>query len=276
MKEQLSQVIVARALEFGADLCGIAPVGVLRDSPSTVINAAYGEASRPGYCGDPSKSGDAKSTIIIAVAHPKFKPEMDWWFGSINPPGNQLLIEVIIKLKQWLTVNYPAIKVYPLPYHVENGGIYLKDAAAQAGLGCIGKNNLLITPHYGPQVRLRAMLISEELVPTGPGSFDPCADCAMYCRKACPVRAFDETIWTKEAMQVDILPARDGTYNRRQCNITMDSNSTDAREEIVTLPEIIFEKNIGSENDTPGKQAVKVIRYCRKCELACPVGHNKV
>jgi epoxyqueuosine reductase len=231
-----------------------------------------------GYCNNHilKKKNDIKSTIIIAIAHLKFKPEMDWWFGSINPPGNQMLIEVNKKLKQWLNVNYPDIKVYPLPYHVENGGIYLKDAAVRAGLGCIGKNNLLITPQYGPQVRLRAMLISKELVSTGPNSYDPCTDCAVYCRNACPVRAFNETIWTKEAVKVDTLPARDGTYNRRQCNITMDANTADAREETVVLPESLFEKNIGSENDTPGKQTVKVIRYCRNCELACPVGQNNV
>jgi epoxyqueuosine reductase len=38
----------------------------------------------------------------------------------------------------------------PLPYKVEEGGMFLKDAATLAGLGIIGKNNLLITPEFEP------------------------------------------------------------------------------------------------------------------------------
>ncbi|MEA3231699.1 MAG: hypothetical protein U9Q05_08095 [Thermodesulfobacteriota bacterium] len=47
-----------------------------------------------------------------------------------------------------------------LPYHIESGGIFLKDAAALAGLGCIGKNNMLVLMKYGPRVRLRALLLN--------------------------------------------------------------------------------------------------------------------
>jgi epoxyqueuosine reductase len=35
----------------------------------------------------------------------------------------------------------------------------MKDAAALAGLGCIGKKRLLITPRYGSHQRLRVMLV---------------------------------------------------------------------------------------------------------------------
>jgi len=50
----------------------------------------------------------------------------------------------------------------------------LKDAAVLAGLGCIGKNNLLLTPEYGSRVRLRAFTIDLVLPSTGPLPFDPC------------------------------------------------------------------------------------------------------
>jgi epoxyqueuosine reductase len=61
-----------------------------------------------------------------------------------------------------------------LSYFIETGGIYLKDTAVLAGLGCIGKNNMLVTPELGPKVRLRALLLEEDLTPTGPIDFDPC------------------------------------------------------------------------------------------------------
>jgi hypothetical protein len=59
----------------------------------------------------------------------------------------------------------------PLPYRVEHGGTLFKDAAALAGLGTIGKNNLVITPEYGPHVRLKAMFLDVDLEPTGPIGF---------------------------------------------------------------------------------------------------------
>jgi len=77
------------------------------------------------------------------------------------------------------------VPTWPLPYHIENGGIYLKDAAVLAGLGTIGRNNLLITPEFGPRVRLRALLAGVDLPPTGPAGFDPCEGCPAPCLTDC-------------------------------------------------------------------------------------------
>ena len=89
------------------------------------------------------------------------------------------------------------IPSFKLPYHIEYGAIYMKDAAVMAGLGCIGKRNMLVTPQYGPRQRLRVMLIDTDLSATGPSDFDPCRACSMPCRDACPQQAFDEKIFSK-------------------------------------------------------------------------------
>jgi len=81
------------------------------------------------------------------------------------------------------------IKTNKLSYFIERGGIFLKDAAAMAGMGCIGKNNMLVTPEFGPRVRLRAMLAFEALPITEPADFDPCHGCAAcLVRKRVPRR----------------------------------------------------------------------------------------
>ena len=77
-----------------------------------------------------------------------------------------------------------------LPYHVGKGGIFLKDAAVLSGLSIIGMNNLLITPEFGPRVRLRALCLDVEVEPTGPVDFAPCETCDMPCRQACPEESF--------------------------------------------------------------------------------------
>ncbi|CAB1081528.1 hypothetical protein D1AOALGA4SA_9178 [Olavius algarvensis Delta 1 endosymbiont] len=52
---------------------------------------------------------------------------------------------------------------------MERGGIFFKDSGVLAGLGSIGKNNLLVTPEYGPRIRVWPLLFDAELKPTGPG-----------------------------------------------------------------------------------------------------------
>ena len=53
----------------------------------------------------------------------------------------------------------------------------------------MSKNNLLITPEFGPRVCLRDLLLNVDLEPTGPIDFTPCEACNMPCRRVCPQEA---------------------------------------------------------------------------------------
>jgi len=196
---------------------------------------------------------DARSAVVIAYAHPADRPELDWWYGRIDPPGNRVLAKIIGDLSSWVESEH-AIKTYPLPYHTEKGGIFLKDAAIQTGLGCIGKNNPLITPEYGPRVRLRAMLLSERLPATGPRQFDPCSDCAEPCLEVCPQMALGKEINPADSVG---QPSPRGNYDRGKCSVQMNEDIDAAKEQDV--PEV-------------SGQPVKIINYCRDCQLSCPVG----
>ncbi len=259
-----SSAILKKACELGATLAGIARVETLKEAPSFTFApqmpmAGQGVGTReadenlkPGEVRWPE---NARSIVVIAVAHPEDEPELDWWFGLKDPPGNRVLAKVCRELCPWIEERF-AIDTVHLPYHVEKGGTYLKDAAVQAGLGCIGRNNILITPEYGPRVRLRALTLDADLVPTGPSAFNPCAQCPGYCRQACPQHAFDEQLYDTETYGQEILPGRDGSFSRPLCNRQMEMNNDMAQEQ---TPEGF---------DAP----VKIIKYCRRCELACPVG----
>lgn len=126
-----------------------------------------------------------------------------------------------------------------------------------AGLGCIGRNNLLVTPQFGPRVRLRAVIISEELPATGPLSFDPCSSCDAPCIRHCPQHAFANQVYTAEETGIDTLPGRDGSYYRAACNEQMLKNEHEA------LPGMMPE--VCDHEET-------IIKYCRNCELLCRVG----
>ena len=257
--QRLIQVINEKTMEFGADLVGIANIADLKLSPSHAISGKMTEYNGVGTTKEDGHDHGVvtwpdgfKSAIVIAVAHPIDKPEMDWWVSG-NTSGNHQLIRIVSELATWLE-SEAGIKCSQLPYHIERGGVYLKDAAVLAGLGCIGRNNMLITPQYGPRLRLRAMLTDAELPSTGASKFDPCDSCSAPCLGACPQNAFEEQVYFPAGYGQAELPGRSGIYNRMECNREMVINEADFEEVQIGNQEI----------------AGKRIKYCRECELACP------
>jgi epoxyqueuosine reductase len=132
-----------------------------------------------------------------------------------------MLISINDGLSKWLKEK-KGVETKKLPYYIEQGGVFLKDAAAMAGLGCIGKNNLFLTSDFGPKVRLRALFTYLKLPSTGPLEFDPCKECDMPCRKVCPQVAFASKKYSQNQMGLADLPGRDGVYDRHLCNAQME------------------------------------------------------
>lgn len=252
--DEIARIILAQARALGASLAGIASVERLKTAPSFTMGPKMppvgdGIGTRaarlPGTIqGEATWPENARSVLVIALSHPEDQPDMDWWFGPKMPTGNRKLLNIINEMGPWIEDQFQ-IETVHLPYHVEKGGTYLKDAGVMAGLGCVGKNNLLVTPQFGPRVRLRAMLLSQVLPPTGPIDFDPCVGCGEFCRIHCPQSNFETLYLRAEEYGQEILPGRDGRFSRPGCTVQM------AKDE---------------EGDPP------LIKYCRACELSCPVG----
>ncbi len=264
MKTDLSARIIDQGQKFGACLVGIASFDALTNSASHNI---LGKLDRPKIVGlknlGQAMPGDigwpafAKSIIVIAVEHPADKPELDWWQDGLlgGTPGNRLLINITSRLSEWLETE-KGFLTKELPYHIEKGGVFLKDAAVMAGLGCIGKNNLFVTPDHGPRVRLRAILLDAHLPTTGVMDFDPCKGCGMPCRAACPQGAFQKKIYRANEFGLKQLPGRSGVYDRMLCNYQMEKD-------IGNCEKIEVEARV---------RPTKLVKYCRRCEFACPVG----
>ncbi|MFQ6126279.1 MAG: hypothetical protein ACE5R6_16970 [Candidatus Heimdallarchaeota archaeon] len=69
------------------------------------------------------------------------------------------------------------------------GLISLKHAAVGGGLGVIGHSSLLITPQFGPRIRLTAIITDAELEPDKPLVLNFCKDCPQPCITECPADA---------------------------------------------------------------------------------------
>ena len=182
---------------------------------------------------------EPQTVIVLALNHPQDDPRLDYWERG-DSWGNRKLRELSQLLKQWLEKEYN-ISSLPLPYQQDKGGLFLKDAAVLSGIGMIGKNNLLLNPDWGPRIRLRSILLEGRWQPRAPlEGFNPCESCDAICQKACPQNAFPH-----------------GKYNRHICFKQMHEDEDNKT----------FEGLLKAD----GKREF-VIKYCRACELSCPVG----
>ena len=215
--------IVQKALECGASLAGIASVAALAASRCYANGGEIGCAV------------DGHSLLVLALAQGDRWPEFDWWDTQPGAtPGNRCLVRIMDRVIGWLD-EAEKIRSRPLPYNIETGGIFLKGAAILSGLGVIGKNNLLITPTFGPRVRLRAILVERELAQTGPREFNFCESCDMACHRECPQGAFES-----------------GAFDRKRCGIQMRRDKLEKGTSVLEAP----------------------VKYCRVCELSCPLANT--
>ncbi|MHA1130851.1 MAG: hypothetical protein ACTSQI_07065 [Candidatus Helarchaeota archaeon] len=190
----------------------------------------------------------AISVIIIAMALED--PIQDaWTYSPLWPNGKNFIDEALAKVATSLALKitkrgYPS---YPLKY----SGAFLKHLAVHAGLGIIGRNNLLITPEFGPHVRLRGILTRAPLLTSMSliDTFNPCKDCPEPppCLKACPCDAF------KNPFEVDSKMSK-GFTNRR--------------------PRSGYQKKVCRRYSLDNLRAIGRYTYlwCRACEEACPIG----
>jgi epoxyqueuosine reductase len=116
-----------------------------------------------------------------------------------------------------------------------------KTAATRAGLGWVGKNALLITPAFGPRVRLATVLTDLPLQAAEPQTEDRCGNCRA-CVDACPAGALRGNHWTTGL-------SRDHLMDVRLCWRTASR---------------LIAERVGAEN-----------AVCGVCVAACPVGRNR-
>ncbi|HUU84964.1 MAG TPA: hypothetical protein VM243_15800 [Phycisphaerae bacterium] len=130
-----SDVVIAQAKELGASLARIAQTADLQRSPS--------------HSGQTNLAAECKSVLVMALVHEPAQPQLDWWDGR-STPGIRQLRRISLQLVDFLKeLGVPASDLH---YQASLGGVFAKDAAVLAGLGVIGKNNLLISPRHGPLV----------------------------------------------------------------------------------------------------------------------------
>lgn len=82
-----------------------------------------------------------------------------------------------------------------------------KTVAVRAGLGWIGKNNLLVTQKFGSAVRLSSLLTDAPLVHDKSVTISYCGNCNL-CVRQCPAHALEGTLWTPGIAREQLVDIR--------------------------------------------------------------------
>ena len=150
----------------------------------------------------------AKSVIVMGVAHSLgavYAPDIKLWTRN-KMQTSRLQDRVAEKLGRYLErqgfLSLPVSADKPVEIHKKDpdtgkklnhskvlGQFSLKHAAVSAGLGNIGRSNLLITERFGPHVRLGAIITEAPLESDIPMVKDPCPPDCRRCELVCPVDA---------------------------------------------------------------------------------------
>lgn len=154
---------------------------------------------------------DFKCALVIAVPHTgrttleDYKEEV---FEELIHEARQRSIMVINQIAEALGRSGIRYCV-PAPAQIDEERLAalfsFKYAAVNAGLGWIGKNDVLVTRQYGPEVTLNAILIDCELPAGTPVSDSECPPECDRCIKACPHHALSDTLWHNSSKRLELI-----------------------------------------------------------------------
>lgn len=157
-----------------------------------------------------SFSEEYRSALVFAVPYEE-QLNLDSYTeerfeNSILNARNKL--EIILKDIE-IVLKEECIKYYIPPVAQQNEEDLLavfsfKYAAVNAGLGWIGKNDVLITEKYGPRVRLSAVLVDYPFETGRKITESRCASCNR-CVDICPHKALKGLNWDINALRNNLI-----------------------------------------------------------------------
>jgi epoxyqueuosine reductase len=186
---------LAQCVKKEAAKVGFVAVGI--SDPDRLRDLHYGKIDYVGVLKTPEQELPKVRSVILLAIHAwdnAFNIAVDSSGLRLDEKGKskmpserfQLYYE-ILKSKAWVIAHYLQKKGFE---SVPTVRIPLKTAAVRCGLGYQGKSTLLVTPDYGPRVRLVSVLTTAELDIDEPFGEDLCNNCKK-CIVACPAKAIE-------------------------------------------------------------------------------------
>lgn len=252
--------IKQKALEFGADLVGIAD------------GAKVGTRAITDH--------DGGRAIVLAMRVQAGSSRILPWNDRNKYYNDELTLtaleEASLELVYWLEdAGYPAIIVPPThvdpwrydgdPKKHQDTLLSLPQAAVEAGLGTLGLNLQLLTPEFGPRVLLTAVLCSVDVACDQPMTEALCRgpECGR-CLKACPGDVVKH--WERDWDACDRYRSPHGF-----------AQLSEYLGKVIDEPDLKQKKALLRSEDSFNLwqsilRGAGVITGCRRCADVCPVG----
>jgi epoxyqueuosine reductase len=178
--------IKQQAIELGADLVGI-----------TDLKRVNGLPAEPKDLLEPYTNAVVIAVAVSSDVFEQIKNEPTPLYVHHYQAVNILLDNITLRLQnEIIREGFRALAI-PASLTVDKvnwmGHISHKAMAKAAGLGWQGKSLLLVTPKYGPRVRLATLLTNAPLDPD-PLQPNRCGKC-IKCQLACPAAAIKGVSW---------------------------------------------------------------------------------
>ncbi len=193
-----------KALELGFDRVGFAPAQRARRAD------AFGQWLDRGYAGDmkwlhkdPERRSDPRK--VVDGARSVITVGFSYYTGDLSPEiwddpsrgriaryawGNDYHDELTPLLRQLAEfVRDEGGPDTGTRYYVDTGPVLEREIAAEAGLGFVGKNTLLIQPRGGSYLFLGEIITTLSLEHDPPSESGTCGSCTR-CLDICPTHAF--------------------------------------------------------------------------------------
>ena len=183
-----SRTTKKRIIQYGADICGVAPVTRFVDAPrgfhpcdiypdcrSVIVFASH----------FPLSTLQAKTNAPYTLVRDRMVDKLD---------GISFCVSGDLEAEGVVSVPIPSAD----PYEYWDAGrrhgkgiLSLKHAGVLAGLGVLGKNTLLVNERFGNMIWLGAILLSVDLEADQIASYEGCISGCTLCIDSCPQHALD-------------------------------------------------------------------------------------
>ena len=180
-----TQNLYYRAEKLGADFFGVADLRPVQNFITQQGGQILGGFSHAVVL------GARLSNTVVDQLDPLMPADYSLYgfhvYKAVSPFVDQIALQIAHSIEE---EGYRALPIPTSQFRRKGERISMfshKLAAHLAGLGWIGKNGLLITPRFGPRIRLASVLTDCELE-AGTIIEGSCGDCRV-CADACPVGA---------------------------------------------------------------------------------------
>jgi len=170
-------------MDWGADLFGVADVGSLKDN--FLISDAAKKKIERAIC-----LGVRVSRTVLDEIQDKPTKIYFHHYRMLNIFLDQMALRLsnLIQNQGFFALGIPASQI--VDWQKQNAHLSHKKIGYLAGLGWIGRSNLLVNNKLGSQFRLATILTDMKLEPDKPSQKD-CGTCRL-CIEVCPVKAIKE------------------------------------------------------------------------------------